>query len=234
LFAKNQLLDMGCPENKITIIPQGTNLEDFPFRQRHINRESRIILLTVGRLSIEKGHHIAIKAVAELASEFPTLEYHLVGSGPEKDNLVALIDKYGLKGRVKLLGLMTVDELKDVYSSADLFVLPSIDTKDGYHIETQGVVLQEAQASGIPVIGSRTGGIPDIIKDNETGILYNESDHHNLADKIRTLIKDTGLYCKLCQSGRKEVESHFDTNLISARIVSLYEDILENPGIVRQ
>ena len=185
-FARNELAQLGCQPDKIHMIPQGTNLDQFPFKERKINLKDKIILLTVGRLSIEKGHHIAIEALAALADQFPTLEYHIVGDGPAKKELVHLCRQLNLMGKVKFHGFQTGDELLRNFANAHIFVLPSIDTKDGYAVETQGVVLQEAQACGIPVIGSHTGGIPDVINHGITGLLYNESDPLELARTYST------------------------------------------------
>ena len=86
-FARKQLSDMGCEQNKIHIIPQGTNTDNFPFIPRAISAGDDITILSVGRLSIEKGFHIAIKSIAKLIKKYPTIKYHIVGSGPEEENL---------------------------------------------------------------------------------------------------------------------------------------------------
>ena len=225
-YAKNQLIDMGCPQKKIETIPQGTNLDDFSFTQREISPQSKIILLTVGRLSIEKGHHIAIRAISELTRSFPTLEYHIIGEGSERNNLESLISKKQLETKIILHGMVTSDELTNHYAKAHIFILPSIDLCDGYHVETQGVVLQEAQASGIPVIASQTGGIPDVIRNYGTGLLYKESDHHELAEKIKTLINDPELYQKISHSGRLDVEERFNITQVCKQIKFIYEKLL--------
>ncbi len=225
-FARDELINLGCPDHKIRIIPQGIILDDFPFIERQIDPDLKIILITVGRLSIEKGHHVALKAVKELSTAYPTLEYHIVGDGPDKERLVTLVNEYNLKSRVSFHGFKSGDALQQVLSTAHLFVLPSINTGDGYLVETQGVVLQEAQASGIPVIGSRTGGIPNIIKNNDTGLLFNEGDHHALSEKIRKLIDNPSFYKRVCQSGRSDVENRFDIKIVCQQLISVYNEFL--------
>ena len=227
-FAKHQLIDLGCPQEKINIIPQGTNLSDFPVKTRKIDPQSKIILLTVGRLSIEKGHHIAIQAIANLADSSPNLEYNIVGEGPEKANLNALIDKLKLKSKVKLHGMVTSEELKSFYSKAHIFVLPSIDLHDGYHVETQGVVIQEAQSSGIPVIASKTGGIPEVIIHSETGFLFEENNHLDLSDKIKQLVQDPALYHRISLAGRKDVEKRFSMAVLCNKLIYTYKTLLKN------
>ena len=225
-YSRKELLEMGCPPGKIHIIPQGTRLEDFPFRPRKIDTAKKIRLLTVGRLSIEKGHHIAIQAVARLQGKYPTLEYHIVGDGPARTHLQSLINDLGLNDRIILHGLKIGTELQSCYAQAHIFVLPSIYTNDGHLVETQGVVLQEAQACGIPVIGSRTGGIPDVIEDGITGMLFDESNTDQLAEKISMLVDEPEVYRRLIHGGRKAVEARFDTHVVNSNMIGLYRKIL--------
>lgn len=226
-FAKNELISLGCSTDKIHIIPQGTNLEDFPFIKRIINPDDKIKLLTVARLSIEKGHHVAIEAMRELATQFPLLEYHIVGSGPEKNKLLKLAKKYDLQERIIFHGFKTGDELKQLFSSSHIFILPSIDTRDGYLVETQGVVLQEAQASGLAVIGSRTGGIPDVIIDDVTGLLFAENKPEELAHSIKKLIQEPDFYEKISTVARQDVEDRFDIDKVSQKIIELFNSVLK-------
>lgn len=225
-YAKKALSQLGCSAEKINIIPQGTNLDNFPFKKRSITPKSTIKLLTVGRLSSEKGHFITIKALVELLKKNTNIEYHLVGHGPEKNNLFQLCKKYQLTNKIIFHGFKTGDELLRLYSSCHIFILPSLTVGNSYLAETQGVVLQEAQATGLPVIGSRTGGIPDVIVENKTGLLFNEGDHHDLAVKIESMIADANLYEMLCQQGRLDVEKNYDINVICKRILSLYSRLL--------
>lgn len=225
-FAQTQLTDLGCPQNKIHIIPQGTNTVDFPYKSRQLSKEQPIIILSVGRLSIEKGFHIAIKAIAETVKHFPDIKYHIIGSGPEEADLTALIHSLGLQETVKIFGAVSTDELLNHYSTAHMFVLPSIDFRDGSHTETQGVVLQEAQSSGIPVLASRTGGIPEIIKDGRTGLLFDEEDDAQLAQLIESLITDNNLYQNLSLQARKDVEENYSIDVIGARLLNVYKNAL--------
>lgn len=225
-FAREQLENYGCPPEKIHIIPQGTDLSDFDDRKVSINKDKPIIILSVGRLSIEKGFHIAIQAIAKLVDEFPNIEYRVVGNGLERTNLQNLIEKLELNNNVILHGSLTTKELAAQYSQAHIFILPSIDLHDGFHVETQGVVLQEAQASGIPVIASKTGGIPEVIRDNETGLLFEEANENQLAEKIQLLINNQDFCQSISMNGRKDVESRFDINGINRQLINVYNRFL--------
>ncbi|MCK4709514.1 MAG: glycosyltransferase family 4 protein [Gammaproteobacteria bacterium] len=226
-FARQQLLDFDCPIDKIHIIPQGTNLEDFPFKSRSITKDQPVIILSVGRLSIEKGFHVAIKGFASIAARYPNINYHIIGSGPEDQHLQEQINDSKLGDRVKIFGSVSTEELLSHYASAHIFILPSIDFRDGSHTETQGVVLQEAQSSGIPVIASRTGGIPEVIKDGETGLLCDEENHAQLSRHIESLISNSDLYQTLQSQARKDVEDNYSTDAICQRLIKVYNRILD-------
>lgn len=225
-FAEAQLMSLGCSREKIHIIPQGTNMEDFPFVDRKISNDSAMTILSVGRLSVEKGFHVAIDAIAHIKDQFPNIEYHIIGGGLEEDNLREQIQRLGLQNNVRIFGAVSTAELQAHYRKAHIFILPSIDFKDGTHTETQGVVLQEAQSSGMPVIASRTGGIPEVISDGETGLLFAETDHVDLAGKITRLILEPEFYEKLRLAGREDVEKNYDINVICDRLISIYQKLL--------
>lgn len=220
MSAKNDLTKLGCSARKIHVIPQGTNLDKFPYHQRVIFPEKKIILLSVGRLSPEKGHRTAIEAAAELVKEFPTIEYHIVGDGPERKTLQRLAIDLGLAKTIIFEGFIQPDEIINYYTTSHILLLPSIQ-------ETQGTVLQEAQASGLPVIGSRAGGIPEVIIENKTGLLFNTTEPADLANKIRLLISSPNLYDELAIHGRKDVAHRFDIKVVCKQLISSYQNIIE-------
>ena len=132
-FARDQLSGFHCDENKIHIIPQATSTEHFPFRERRINLAEETIILSVGRLSAEKGFHIAIDAIALLKESYPNLAYHIVGNGIERDNLIDMLERLELQDKVRIFGSVSTESLLEHYASAHIFILPSIDFRDGSH-----------------------------------------------------------------------------------------------------
>jgi len=137
-----------------------------------------------------------------------------------------LIKSLDLEDVVTLFGSVSTDELRDHYEKAGIFVMPSIDLRDGFHTETQGVVLQEAQASGIPVIASRTGGIPEVIQDQKTGLLFDEGDDEALARHIEALITDSELYNNIIMQARKDVEENFSIEVIREKLITAYLQVI--------
>ena len=225
-FARKQLTDLGCNNEKIHIIPQSTNTQDFPFVPRKIVANNDIIILSVGRLSIEKGFHIAIQAIAKLVQTYPDIKYHIVGGGPEENALTKLINDLDLQEHVKIFGAISTEKLLAHYSGAHIFVLPSIDFRDGTHTETQGVVLQEAQSSGLPIVASKTGGIPEIIVDDKTGLLFDEENVEQLSLKISAIINDPNIYHALHLQGRKDVEDNYSIKVIGDKLLDVYKKVL--------
>lgn len=218
-YASNDLASLGCPENKIHIIRQGINPDDFTYTERSIQSGSKIILLTVGRLSPEKNHITAIHALKELSSHYPQLEYHIVGNGPELDTLITTCRALGISDRVRFHGVKSGRELQQILDMVHIFILPST-------VETQGVVLQEAQACGLPVIASNAGGIPEVITDGVTGILFKTGSHVDLANKINTLIQDPTTYLSLATNGVKDVRDNFHSSVIARQLTDFYHEFL--------
>jgi phosphatidylinositol alpha-1,6-mannosyltransferase len=147
-------------------------------------------LLSVGRLVSHKGHEILVDACAGIP---PSLPWHLtiVGSGPLEKRLAHNIGKSGIGKRVRLLGGISDRELAEEYHKADLFVLPSIETDRG--AEGFGIALLEAMAAGVPVIASRTGGIPEVLDDGACGILVKPGDVTEMTGAILRLAGDRAL-----------------------------------------
>lgn len=225
-FSCEQLKELGCAQEKIHIIPQGTNVHDFAFKARAIQESETIHILSVGRLSIEKGFKYSIEAVASLAASFPNIKYQIIGGGPEEESLRKLIAQHKMENHIEIYGSVSTPLLMEAYSRAHIFILPSVDFRDGSHTETQGVVLQEAQSSGIPVIASHTGGIPEVIIDGETGLLFEERNTQQLAQHIESLIVDKEKYQALSVTARKYVEDNLSNEVIYQRIYDVYLSVL--------
>jgi colanic acid/amylovoran biosynthesis glycosyltransferase len=227
-FARGQLQGLGCAERKIAILPQGSDLSQLHFAERRAPADGRFVVLSVARLSPDKGLKHAIRAARKLSDRYPQLEYQIVGEGPQRAELEAEIAALGAGGCVKLVGAVGDEELRRRYHKAHLFVLPSVRARDGYHEETQGVVIQEAQATGLPVVTTRVGGIPECVVDGETGLLVEERDPAGLAGAVQTLLADWGLARRLARNGRRFVEDNFDQRKISERLFNLYESLLDS------
>ncbi|MBW2064748.1 MAG: glycosyltransferase family 4 protein [Deltaproteobacteria bacterium] len=183
-------------------------------------------LLYVGRLIDWKGVDYLIKAIPLVLKRFPEVNLVVVGDGPQKADLVRLSHDLGIGDKVVFAGKIPQEILSAYYSRAEAFVLPSIVSKRG-ETEGLGLVLLEAMACGTPVIGSDVGGIPDIIKDGETGLLARPADHIDLADKIITLLSDGNLGKRISSKALHYVRDNFSWDKIADRFIGIYKKIIQ-------
>ncbi len=225
-FLAGKLTALGCPPERIIRIPLGLDVRRFAFREVRPQPGKPIRLITVGRLSAEKGIAYAIAAMVEILREHPNVVYEIVGDGPLRAELEQQIVTLGLGDHVHLLGWKTQEELRGLYANAHIFVLPSVRT--AIHEETQGLVLQEAQAMGLPIVASRIGGIPEGILDSVSGFLVPERDSAALAERLSYLITHAEQWPAMGRAGRSFVEKHFDIENLNDQLVAAYERLLDN------
>jgi colanic acid/amylovoran biosynthesis glycosyltransferase len=203
----------------------GLDIKKFSFVGRKSNLTDGIKVLTVGRLVEKKGLVYSIKAVAKVLKTYPNLQYQIVGDGTLKRQLHALIIRLGIEDKVKLLGWMNQDEVRELYEKAHIFVLPSVTARNGDQ-EGQGLVLQEAEAMGLPVISTLHNGIPEGVLDGQSGFLVGERDVDALANKLQYLIEHPEIWLEMGLAGRKFVEKHYDIEKLNDRLVEIYLKLL--------
>ncbi len=221
-FTNDKVVANGCPREKTAIIPECLPTADYPMVDP-AGREKRT-LLTVGRLVEKKGHRYTLEAVAKLADRFPDLRYLVAGDGPLRGDLEARSRRLGIADRVDFLGACDYATVKDLYGRATVFALPSVTASDGDR-EGQGLVLQEAQARGLPVVSTLHNGIPDGVVDGETGFLVPEEDTDALADRLGLLLSDAELRERMGRAGRAFVERRYDSGSIASALMELYRHV---------
>lgn len=227
-FIRGKLIAAGCDPGKIILFKLGTDLTKFDFVERSASTKTTIHLITVARLVEKKGLEYSIKAVASLAQQFPQLEYTIVGDGPLREQLSALITELNLERHVVLAGWRTQEEVQQLFARSHIFVLASVLSASG-DFEGQGTVLQEAQASGLPIVCTNHNGFPDSILDGQSGFLVPERDAEALAAKLGELIRRPELRSEMGKKGRAFVESEFDLSKRNDALVELYGKIRTQP-----
>lgn len=178
---KDAIVALGIPENKVTVLRNGVDLELFHPLPRGVERKrlrlTKRTLLCVGHLVERKGHDIAIRAMVGL----PECELMIIGEGEEEQRLKALSISLGVAGRVRFLGAIPQQDLKRFYSAADALVLCS--SREGW-----ANVLLEAMACGTPVVATAVWGTPEIVASPEAGALIQERSPKALVTSMRTLL----------------------------------------------
>jgi phosphatidylinositol alpha-1,6-mannosyltransferase len=172
------------------------------------------LLLTVARLVPHKGQDVALRAVAQLSGEFPSLRYAIVGAGPDAARLETLAAKLGVSSRVIFAGSLSDAELADAYAAADVYVgLSRVDRE--LDVEGFGIALVEAAASGTPSIAGDSGGVRSAVRDGETGIIVPPMDVDAVTAALRTLFRDPERRYAMGCAGRAAVESHYNWDRVA-------------------
>ena len=201
----------------VEVIPYTTSLPVAPPRRPGV----RGPVLFVGRLVARKGVAYLIEAVARL----PDTVLEIVGDGPERGPLEALVARLQIDDRVRFLGKISSDALAASYAGAAVCVLPSVLDARG-DTEGLGVVLLEAMHNGTPVVASRVGGIPDIVEDGVSGLLVPAGDPEALAGALRRVLGDPTLAQRLGEAGRRRVAERFSWDVIVERWEAVYASLL--------
>jgi colanic acid/amylovoran biosynthesis glycosyltransferase len=225
-FTGNKAIELGCSNEKIIRHPVGLETSKFNFKKREINTDKLIKIITVARLVEKKGIEYSIKAVAQVLKKHTNLEYQIVGEGVLRPSIENLIAELGISNQVKLLGWKTHDELQKLYADSHIFILSSVTASDGDK-EGQGLVLQEAQAMGLPVLSTLHNGIPDGVLDGKSGFLVPERDVEALAEKLNYLVEHPEVWSEMGLAGRKFVEQNYDINKLNDKLVQMYRDLLD-------
>ncbi len=185
----------------------------------NIPKQDRIILF-VGRLVEKKGLIYLLRAL-QLILKKHKVTIIIGGWGSEEEKLKKLIHRLGFLDKVKFIGVILRQDLPPLYRSSDLFILPSIIDSKG-ETETLGVVLIEAMACGLPIIGSKEGGIVDIITDFENGLYIQPKDEYDIAEKVDLLLSDSKLREKFKINGPNTVKKKFSWDKSAENVEEIY------------
>ncbi|MFC1935228.1 glycosyltransferase [Chloroflexota bacterium] len=225
---RNDLINLGCPGEKILVHHVGVDITRFQPRPRSYSMERRIIL-TVGNFQEKKGFLYLVKALDIVRRKFPKVGLCVVGEalhGNEiKTKVEDLIDELGLRENVVLAGYLSRPQLIKEYAAADLFALPSITARNG---DKEGVptVLMEAQASGLPVVSTDHSGIPEVVLDGKSGYLVPEKDVDQLAERICLLLDNPQDWEEMGRIGRAHIEKNFNVATQIGKLEDLYDGLI--------
>ncbi len=218
-------------DRPVEIIPFGSTVKAAPGTAANPGAspaERPFRLLFVGRLVERKGVHYLLDALAALRDGID-VRLDVVGEGSMRRALEDQAAALGLRDRVTFHGFVPDDALAERYRTADAFVLPATYDAKG-DVEGLGVVLIEAAAFGLPLIGTAAGGIPDIVKHDETGLLVPPGDAAALAEAVEALAGDRERSRALGRGAREHVERAFSWDRIIQSLKRLYQDLKGTDG----
>jgi colanic acid/amylovoran biosynthesis glycosyltransferase len=224
---KQELIRLGCPEDRTVVHRMGVDINKFLFSPRRPRADGRVRLLTIARLVEKKGVRYGIEAVAHTLKDYPGLEYQIVGDGPLRNDLETLLRTLNVNSAIKLLGWKQQDEVVKLIAEADIFLAPSVTAQDGDQ-EGIPVVLMEALAQGVPVLSTQHSGIPELVQEGQAGFLVPERDSAALAEKLVYLLQQPHRWAEMGQKGREWVENYYDIHKLNDQLVALYQSILTN------
>jgi phosphatidylinositol alpha-1,6-mannosyltransferase len=221
------LLDIGVPQQKIEVVYPAVDASRFhpdvdgrPFRRRLGVDDDTTLLLSVGRLQRRKGHDVTLRALAQLGERVPRWHYAIIGDGDERARLECLTRECGIAQRVTFVGEAPDGDLPAAYTASDIFIMPNrVDEGD---IEGFGIVFLEAAAAGRPTIGGDSGGVPEAVERDETGLLVDGTRPEAVADAIVVLSSNRALRARLGAAGRDRVLGRFTWTRAAQQIADLH------------
>jgi glycosyltransferase involved in cell wall biosynthesis len=203
--------------DKMSHVLHGLELAKYHPARSRVNGDP--LILSVGQLAERKGFAQLIRACRSLKDEGYDFECHIVGRGPQHQELQSLIHQLALEDTVSLCGALPHEQVIEKYRQATIFALPCIETKDG---DVDGIpnVLAEAMAMQVPVVSTRVSAIPELVVDRMNGLLVPSEDHAALVAALGRLLGEPALREELGKSGRQSVLDRFDIECNARRFAT--------------
>jgi len=226
-YLKKQLVDLGCPEDKIIVQHLGVDLEKYPVKQYSRDLGVRkTVVIQVSSFREKKGIEYSLEAIARLRKAGIELEFRLIGSGNTEESqnrIVSLIDRYGIQDSVCLLGAKTHSETIIEMKNADIFLHPSVTATDGDNEGGAPVGIIEASALGLPIVSTFHADIPEVVINNRSGLLASERDTEGLANALLQLIRNQEQQATMGAFGRRHIELEYNIRKQILKLEHIYD-----------
>ncbi|MGH7519564.1 MAG: glycosyltransferase, partial [Gemmatimonadales bacterium] len=184
-------------------------------------------LLSVSRLEPHKGIDTVLRALAQLTGSESDVRYAVAGAGEGRRELETLAAELRVADRVHLLGGVPDADLPALYNLADVYVGAS--RRTALSVEGFGIALAEAASAGRPVVAGRSGGIPEAVKNGETGLLVDPESPEEVADSVRRLLRDRPLAQRLGEAGRRQIERYYNWDRVAADLAAIAAEVGREP-----
>lgn len=218
-YFKKILVSEGFPEEKIIIQHSAIDLSMFHFCKKEYNKR-RINIISVNRLITGKGVDISLRAIIKICKKFPQIQYYIIGNGKLFEFLEESIQKSRLEDRIHLMGWQPHEVIKQMLKKSHIFLLASIGT-DGIPN-----AIMEASASGLPIISTTYGGIPEVVQNKVSGLLVKPGSISSLVRALVFLLKYPSKWHKMGKAGRKIIENNFDITKESKALVEILRFVI--------
>ncbi len=219
----NYLQNIGV-EAPINNIPTGVDLEEFKdldpnwLKKNYAVKDEEIVLLFVGRLGKEKNVTFLLKSFQAVQARHPQCRLVLVGKGPQENQLHNMCRQMGIQDKVTFTGVLPRHKIVHCYASANLFVFPSV-------TETQGLVIGEAKAAGLPVVAIRAFGPAEMVSHGEDGFLTDPTPS-SFTTAILDLLENKEIYDRMSKNANKNV-SYISSTYCADRMIDVYQELID-------
>ncbi|MCX7926711.1 MAG: lipopolysaccharide heptosyltransferase II [Candidatus Omnitrophica bacterium] len=229
VIAKHMIEDFSVPYERIRLIPRSVDLERFCFTEPEQKLDNIFDVGIIGRLSPIKGHEYFLRAMAQLYIYNQNIKIWIVGDtagsyDAYKQYLRTLVKRLGLERITEFLG--NQKDIPAVLSQLDVLVMATI-TQEAF-----GRVIIEAQASGVPVVATRVGGVVDIIEDGKTGLLVPAKDIASMCEALKRLMEDKALAKKIAVNAYRKVKERYSLESMVDKTVAVYHEVLSSPQVL--
>ncbi|MBA7537543.1 D-inositol 3-phosphate glycosyltransferase [subsurface metagenome] len=204
--------------SKIYVVPTGIEFEEI--RRIKPHQEENLDIFSACRLHKIKGIDILIRAITTVIKSFPDLKVYIAGNGPQEDDLKNMVRELCLENHVRFLGVIYGEEKYWYFKACKLVVAPS-------RWDSQTITLPEAMASGKPTVASNVGGLPEVVENGKTGLIFESEDVDDLANKVLLLLQAKDLREKMGKAALEKAKG-YDWNKIAERTTEVYREVIAN------
>jgi len=215
------LIERGITPESVHVVFNAINCNDETMNTNQSVKtlEGPIRVVAAGRLSYEKGYDVLINALALLPEDAPDFRVSIYGHGPDENKLKNMVNGLGLNGKVEFCGF--IDDVKPVFRKSDFLILPS-------RSEGMPNVILEAWSENLGVLSTAVGGVPDMIKSGENGLLVDKENEPALAEKFRFALDNVELMHQYGRAGRETVEKRYSYQKQAELLEKIYKEIADS------
>lgn len=225
---KKQLVDLGCPENKVVIQHLGVDVAYYPKKINYSNSSSPINILQVSSFREKKGIIYSLQAIAKVIETNKNVFFKIIGDGDlkTKANYNVLVEELQIKEYVKFVGIKSHNEMISEMFDADIFIHPSVTASDGDNEGGAPVSIIEASAIGLPVVATNHADIPEVIINNKTGLLSDEKNIDDLTFSLLELTRDHKLRKSLGEAGVAHISANYNLPIQIRKLEEIYRIVI--------